>query len=56
MQAFQEVGEKRPYGIEGSDAERNSSSEVPGGTVEKSRYCLQSARTVDRHRWMRRES
>ena len=38
------------------DAERNQSSEEQEGAVEKSRYCLYLTRTVNRHRWMRRES
>ena len=36
--------------------ERNLSSEENGPCVEKSRYCVTKARTVNRHRWMRRES
>ena len=32
------------------------SSEAGELAVEKSRYCLSRARTVNRHRWMRRES
>ena len=32
------------------------SSEVCGVAVEKSRYCVLTTRTVNRHRWMRRES
>ena len=32
------------------------SSEVCGPAAEKSRYCPVRARTVDRHRWMRRGS
>ena len=38
------------------DAERNQSSEEQEGAVEKSRYGLYLTRTVNRHRWMRRES
>ena len=36
--------------------ERKKSSEAHGRTAKKSRYCVASARTVNRHRWMRRES
>ena len=34
----------------------NKSSEAHGPSVEKSRYCVYRTRTVNRHRWMRRES
>ena len=34
----------------------NKSREVGIGAVKKSRYCVIRARTVNRHRWMRRES
>ena len=36
--------------------DRNKSREENGACVEKSRYCVIKARTVNRHRWMRRES
>ena len=36
------------------DGERTISSEERGGAVEKSRYRVLHARTVNRHRWMRR--
>ena len=36
--------------------DRNFSREEDGTCVEKSRYCVLTARTVNRHRWMRRES
>ena len=32
------------------------SSEVGEGAVKKSRYCVYRTRTVNRHRWVRRES
>ena len=38
------------------DAERNKSSEAGGLAVKKSRYRVARARTVNRHRWMRRGS
>ena len=38
------------------DVERNKSSEVCEPCAEKSRYRFICARTVNRHRWMRRES
>ena len=38
------------------DAERNESSEACEPCAEKSRYSFICARTVNRHRWMRRES
>ena len=38
------------------DAERRESSEARGASAEKSRYGFLCARTVNRHRWMRRES
>ena len=38
------------------DGERNTSSEVRIHAVKKSRYCAICTRTVNRHRWMRRES
>ena len=33
-----------------------NSSEAHGQGAEKSRYCVYGTRTVNRHRWMRRES
>ena len=44
------------YAKRSRDADRNSSREACRAAVEKSRYCLHTARTVNRHRWMRRES
>ena len=38
------------------DAERNEVAKPRPLPVEKSRYCVARARTVNRHRWMRRES
>ena len=38
------------------EGERTESSEERGGAVEKSRYGAPHARTVNRHRWMRRGS
>ena len=38
------------------NGERNYSSEVRIHAVKKSRYCAICTRTVNRHRWMRRES
>ena len=35
---------------------RDRSREVCELAAKKSRYCLQDTRTVNRHRWMRRES
>ena len=39
-----------------SDAERSRSSEARGARAEKSRYRPPRTRTVNRHRWMGRES
>ena len=38
------------------DVERTKVVKHVPPPVEKSRYCLPCARTVNRHRWMRRES
>ena len=35
---------------------KHKGSEVPGVPAGKSRYCVPRARTVNRHRWMGRES
>ena len=55
-QAEERYGRKSRRATRGSEAERNSSSEEQEGAVEKSRYCLHVTRTLNRHRWMRRES
>ena len=49
-----EVG-KTASGIE-SVIGSEKSSEACEPSAEKSRYCFVCARTVNRHRWMRRES
>ena len=54
-----EVGvrkEKPPYKIRRRDAERTEVAKHPIPAAKKSRYCVARARTVNRHRWMRRES
>ncbi len=38
------------------DADRTKVGKHPIPAAEKSRYCVPCARTVNRHRWMRRES
>ena len=48
--------EKPRAGSRGRDMERKESSEARGEAAEKSRYGFPCARTVNRHRWMRRES
>ena len=55
-QAKERYDWKNRHATRGRDAERNISSEEQEGAVEKSRYCLHLTRTVNRHRWMRRES
>ena len=50
------VMEEKPHGKGSRLSGANKSSEARGGAVEKSRYCLYRTRTVNRHRWMRRES
>ena len=50
---FREFAEKEVKPL----AQEVDETEVfPRETVEKSRYCLYNTRTVNRHRWMRRES
>ena len=54
-----EVGawkEKLPGESRRRDAERTKVAKCMIPAVEKSRYCVTYARTVNRHRWMRRES
>ena len=41
---------------EGATGSEPKSSEACGAPAEKSRYCSVAARTVNRHRWMRRGS
>ena len=49
--------EENPHGVrQRRDAERNEVAKPRPLPVEKSRYCLYGARTVNRHRWMRRGS
>ena len=38
------------------DVDRTKSREAGELAAKKSRYCFIQARTVNRHRWMRRES
>ena len=38
------------------DADRTKVGKLEIRTVKKSRYCVICARTVNRHRWIRRES
>ena len=51
------AGGKTPvHGGSGVKRSKHKGSEVPGVPAEKSRYCVPRARTVNRHRWMGRES
>ena len=56
VQAEQQEGRQIPLRNAGRDADRTYSREAGELTAGKSRYCLQCTRTVNRHRWMRRES
>ena len=55
-QAGQEPWRQIRMAIRGRDVYRTKSREVCELSAEKSRYCYQRTRTVNRHRWMRRES
>ena len=48
--------EKPPTRTQWRDAQRRKSSEACKAGAEKSRYCSYRTRTVNRHRWMGRES
>ena len=49
--------EEKPHGVrQRRDAERNEVAKPRPLPVEKSRYRVARARTVNRHRWMRRGS
>ena len=51
------AGKENPAREEGNrDGDRTESREERRPCVKKSRYCSSRTRTVNRHRWMRRES
>ena len=56
VQAKERLGRKNRLITQKRDAERNKSSEACQPCAKKSRYCIYDTRTVNRHRWMRRES
>ena len=56
VQAQEEEGRQTRPSIQRRDADRREVGKPEIPAVEKSRYSVPHARTVNRHRWMRRES
>ena len=56
VQAKEESDRQIRHLIQRRDADRTYSREAGELTAKKSRYCFICTRTVNRHRWVRRES